>query len=121
MSSTPSSSAAPQASDAAAKPAPPEEHFPELDAFLADQRLRHRSLITRLMALSALLLLAGLVTLFFARGVGVAAGAVLSVAGLVGLVRGALSLWTDIDTKARPELFAPPKLRGLSLPDEEDA
>lgn len=121
MSSTSPSSAEPQALDAPVKPAQPEDHFPELDAFLAEQRRRHHTLVTRLMALSVLLLLAGLVTLFFARGVGVAAGAVLSVAGLVGLARGALSRWTDIDTKARPDLFAPPKLRGLSLPDEDDA
>lgn len=87
----------------------PDEDFPELQAFLADQKARHIRLVRLVLAGSAALLAAGVALLIFAdaerRAGFVLAGLFLVGFGVLGIARGLLSKLTEIDTRARPEFF----------------
>jgi len=97
------------------------ESFPELDAFLAEQAARHQRLVRRVFVGSLALLAAGIAVFVYAdtdQRVGyVAAGLLLIGFGVLGLIRAAVSKFTDVDTRARDDLWvgvAPP------LDDEDD-
>ena len=79
----------------------------ELAAFITEQKKRHHRLLAAVIAGSVLLLGAGVVCLWIAKTdqrIGyVAGGLFMTGLGLLGLIRAAISLLTDIDTRDRGE------------------
>lgn len=79
----------------------------EVAAFLAAERRRHLKLIAAVIAGSVVLLAGGVACLIIAQNdekVGyAAAGALMTGLGGLGLIRAAISLFTDIDTRDRGE------------------
>ncbi len=91
-------------------PPDPEESFPELEAFLADQARRHRRLVVGLFVVGAVLVVAGALVVLLATGKLVYSGFLLMAMGVLMIVRGAISGFTDYDTKVRDDWVgvAPP-------------
>jgi putative intracellular protease/amidase len=79
----------------------------EVAAFVAAEKRRHQKLIAAVVAGSAVLLAAGIVCLIIAQNdekVGyAAAGALMTGLGALGLIRAAISMFTDIDTRDHGE------------------
>jgi hypothetical protein len=79
----------------------------EVAAFLAAEKRRHHKLIAAVIAGSLALLAGGIVCLIIAQNdekVGyAAAGALMTGLGALGLIRAAISGFTDIDTRDRGE------------------
>lgn len=81
-----------------------EDDFEELRAFLASQGQRHKKLILILVGVGMVCLLLGTVGLW--TGFSTLASGFLLAIGALLCVRGALSAWTDIDTRDRGEFEA---------------
>lgn len=108
----------------ASDPDSADDSFPELEAFVAAQRQRHRRLIAGMVGASALLLALGGGLLWYAQrmerpGWAIVAFLCLGFGGL-GLVRAAISAFTDHDTRDRGEWEGIGDLPSAPPPPEEE-
>ena len=80
-----------------------EDAFPELLAFQAEEKKRHKRLIRQVMFASLLLFFGGIGVLFLAdEDAGlkyIPAGILMVCLGLIGVIRALVSSFTDIDTR----------------------